>query len=460
MKIVSLLLAASLAASFVTACTPDSELVKDKAAFNNAPVANAGINISQTSDTPITLDGSGSFDPDGDAITLSWAFDTVPTGSALSGTEASLPGNNTSAPHTTFLADKAGTYVLSLIVEDALGATSSVDFVIVTVEDGKEPVANAGTDLTGIEGETFSLSGADSYDPLGRTLTYKWKMESAPSGSTVSSLSGDTTSSSSFVADKGGVYVVSLIVDNGLDSSSPDTALVRVSTADPLPPIALAGDDVTTEDCSWATLTGAGSYDPNGDSLTYQWVLQSKPSNSTASDANFDDTHVASPKFYPDVAGAYQVSLAVYDGTAWSTPDTLKITADERVANALPSVEAGTPKAAAGGDAECSPSGYTYDCDSCAPVTLALGDDATATDPDGDALTYLWTVVSGNGVIDDPTSLSTTVSLEDAEPTEPTVCEENEFQFLLTVTDCTGATASDTVTYTVTCCGIAASAMH
>lgn len=460
MMFVQRLWAFSLASSVFVACGTDSELVKDKGAFNSPPVANAGSNLSQSSDTPIELDASGSFDPDGDAITYHWSFDSVPSGSALAGTEASLPGNNSSAPQTTFLADKAGTYVVSLMVEDALGAKSTVDFVIVTVEDGKEPVANAGVDLTGLEGATFSLDGSESYDPLGRTLSYHWKVESAPTGSTVGALTGDTSANASFVADKGGVYVVSLVVNNGLDSSSPDTALVRVSAADPAPPVALAGDDITSEDCSWVDLSGSGSYDPNGYSLTYQWVLQSKPSNSTASDASFDSTATPTPKFYPDVAGSYVVSLAVYDGTAWSTPDTLKITADERVANAVPTVEAGTPKAADGGEAECSPSGYTYDCDSCSPVTLSLGDDASASDPDGDGMTYLWTVVSGNGVIADPTSLSTTVSLEDAEPTEPSLCEDNEFQFLLTVTDCTGATTSDTVTYTVNCCGIEATAVR
>jgi hypothetical protein len=67
-------------------------------------------------------------------------------------------------------------------------------------------------------------------------------------------------------------------------------------------------------------------------------------------------------------------------------------------------------------------------------------------------------VVSGEAQVTAPDALGTKVTLSDAIPTEPAVCDANEYVLKLTVTDCTGAAVSDTVTYTVNCCGIEAAA--
>jgi len=433
----------------------ENGIVAGKGSSNNKPVANAGANIELTADQPVNLDGSASYDPDGDPITFKWTFDSVPTGSGV--TADALPGNGTSTATTTFLADVVGTYVATLQVTDAIGNISDLSSVIVTVKPGALPVANAGADQTATAGATISLDGASSYDPLGRPLTYAWTIESLPSGS-ASTLSSPTTTAPTFTADKGGLYVVSLVVNNGINSSSPDTTVVQVASADATPPMASAGADIAGQDCTAVQLDGSASYDANGDTLTYRWEMQSAPAGSAASNNNFSSRTIASPTFYPDVAGNYVLSLTVYDGTSWATPDLVTIVAAERTFNAAPSVDAGAPKVAEGGEAACTLSGYTYDCEVCGPVTLDLGDDATASDPDGDPLTYSWTVVSGEVQITSPTSLATKVVLSEAIPTEPSVCDANEFVLQLSVTDCTGATATDTVTYTVNCCGVEAAA--
>jgi hypothetical protein len=76
-------------------------------------------------DALVTLEGSGSSDPDGDTITYAWTFKSKPTGSA-----ATLSGS-TSA-HPTFTADKAGNYVVELSVTDSLGAASGPANVTIT----------------------------------------------------------------------------------------------------------------------------------------------------------------------------------------------------------------------------------------------------------------------------------------------------------------------------------------
>ena len=95
--------------------------------INVAPVANAGNDQTVPEESTVTLDGTGSSDADGDALTYSWAFTTKPAEST-----AILSGTTTANP--TFTADEEGTYVVSLIVNDGT-VNSSPDTVIVTVTD-------------------------------------------------------------------------------------------------------------------------------------------------------------------------------------------------------------------------------------------------------------------------------------------------------------------------------------
>ena len=119
-----------------------------------------------------------------------------------------------------------------------------------------------------------------------------------------------------------------------------------------------------------------------------------------------------------------------------------------------PVANAGVDISDSAGTATCAPAGYVYACNECADVVLTLGTDATATDADGDSVTTMWTVTSGSATIDDPTSLSTDVTLTGAAPSEPGACEEIDYVFTLTATDCSGKSSSNTVTVTVDCCGV------
>ena len=433
-------------------CQSDTELIEKEG--NNPPVANAGDNIVQDADTPIQLNGAGSYDPDGHDLIFHWGFDTAPVGSVFAGDSWTLINNNTVEPTTTFMPDAPGTYIVSLWVEDNFGASSSADYVVITVNDGVAPVAEAGPELAGAVGDLITLDGTRSYDPHSRALSYQWTFASLPSGSSLTAVddpSGDVTT---FTPDVGGVYVAALIVDNGVSSSAPDTAIVRIESDVPTAPTAVTGEPISAEDCTAVPVDGSGSFDPNGEPLAYKWALVSGPAQSQATDANFADASAATTTFYPDVAGEYMLGLTVSDGTSWSDVSLQSITAEERTYNTPPAVEAGEDQAIDGGEAECSETGYTYSCDECAEQTVALGADATATDADADPLIISWEVLSGDAVIADPTALSTMVTLMEAEPTEPGACEDTVYEFQLTVTDCYGDTVTDIVTYTVTCCGI------
>ena len=419
---------------------------------NSPPVADAGADLTQSADQPVLLNGGGSFDPEGSALTYAWLLDSAPVGSRLATGDPSLLGE---VVDPAFTPDTEGTYVASLTVTDAEGLSSTPAYVVITVVAGQAPVANAGPDQLGREGDAVNLDGSRSFDPTGRSLTYSWALQLAPPSSALTGVTDPTAVGSSFVPDVGGIYVASLVVNNGVVASAPDTAVIRVSAADPQPPTALAGEDFTGEDCTALSLDGSGSFDPNGEPLIYQWSIQEKPVGSTATNASFGDRAAVSTTFYPDIAGEYLLSLAVSDGTSWSAPDLLIINATERVANNAPVVVAGPGQSVAGGDAECTASGYSYICASCDEQVFILGAGATVTDADGDPLTVRWQLVSGDGTIADPESLETTVRLEGATPITLGACEDNNYELQLSATDCTGATTSDIVTYTISCCGVA-----
>lgn len=101
------------------------------AAVNDPPVANAGANQSVPMKSTVTLNGSGSSDVDGNALTYSWSLITVPAHS-----KAVLSGANSVSP--TFKADKAGTYVAQLVVNDGTVDSVSPSTVTITATKGKK----------------------------------------------------------------------------------------------------------------------------------------------------------------------------------------------------------------------------------------------------------------------------------------------------------------------------------
>jgi hypothetical protein len=90
---------------------------------NVSPTANAGADQSVVPSTQVTLNGSGSTDPDGTITLYDWVQVSGPASVTLSGTGASR----------TFTPSVEGTYVFGLTVTDNDGATSSQDNVSVTV---------------------------------------------------------------------------------------------------------------------------------------------------------------------------------------------------------------------------------------------------------------------------------------------------------------------------------------
>ncbi len=115
------------ATSSVDATASDSAGLSVLAAGNHRPVADAGLDatVVASPSQDVSLDGSGSSDPDGDALSYAWTVASAPAGS-----NASLAGAATA--HPTFKADLAGDYHLMLEVSD--GTLGDDDTVVVHAE--------------------------------------------------------------------------------------------------------------------------------------------------------------------------------------------------------------------------------------------------------------------------------------------------------------------------------------
>jgi K319L-like, PKD domain len=113
-----------------------------------------------------------------------------------------------------------------VVVTTVYGASNPVTLTIVGSTPGRistnhPPMANAGPNQTVFVGSTVQLNGSGSTDQDGDTLTYRWLLISAPSGSTAS-LSSTTTVMPTFVPDKPGSYTVQLIVNDGHVGQRPE----------------------------------------------------------------------------------------------------------------------------------------------------------------------------------------------------------------------------------------------
>ncbi|MFD3392147.1 PKD domain-containing protein [Alteromonas macleodii] len=188
------------------------------ATANSAPVANAGNDQNASTGTVVTLNGSASSDADGDTLSYTWSLTSFPSGS-----NASLTNPTNVSP--TFTVDVDGTYVAQLIVNDGTVDSAADTVSVIAATANSAPVANAGNDQNVMAGTTVYLDGSGSTDADGDGLLYSWSFVSKPTGS-LSTFDDETTVNPGFTPDLDGSYVISLIVNDGIEDSEPDTLTV------------------------------------------------------------------------------------------------------------------------------------------------------------------------------------------------------------------------------------------
>jgi hypothetical protein len=324
---------------------------------NRPPVANAGPDQTVAVGQVVALNGGGSTDPDGQTLTYAWSFVSRPDGST-----AALSSAATVNP--TFLPDRQGDYIIRLIVND--GALDSAPDTVQISTRNSPPVANAGPDQQAFVGQPVALDGSASSDVDGDPLTYLWRVTSRPEGSTTEVIDPSQVKPT-FTPDVAGTFLIELVVDDGTVSSTPDTMVIETTVANRRP-TADAGADVTATVGAIVQLDGLGSNDADGDPLTYQWTLNSRPPNSSAT---LQGANALNPTLLIDQPGTYVVQLIVSDGMLDSDPDTISIS----TVNSPPVADPGSSREVRW------------------KTTVQL-DGSSSSDPDGDALGFAWSMLS------------------------------------------------------------------
>jgi hypothetical protein len=92
-------------------------------------------------------------------------------------------------------------------------------------------------------------------------------------------------------------------------------------------PVAVAGPDQVGEPGVEVLLDGSGSYDPDGDPITHQWMLLSAPAGSGLAALEQVAARQAVLAFTPDAAGTYVLGLVVSDGRLASARDVAQVRA-------------------------------------------------------------------------------------------------------------------------------------
>jgi hypothetical protein len=198
---------------------PDAVVVR---ARNSAPVAIAqcgsGSSCAVTHGRTGTLDGRGSYDPDGDDMTTTWsqltdAADCVancPTLPSCAPNSTVVPLTSASSPLATFVAPEAAplSLVFLLTVDD--GNADAAACLVYTVAN-VAPVALLATSAGGTnpssvnEGASFVLSGSPSGDPDGDGLTFLWEQLAGPAASLQSPNASVTSVTAPLIAANPGV---------------------------------------------------------------------------------------------------------------------------------------------------------------------------------------------------------------------------------------------------------------
>jgi hypothetical protein len=158
---------------------------------NNPPVADAGPDQIGIAAGTITLDGSASYDPDGDPITFQWIQEAGPT----------VTLSNPTAAKTTFNATAGQNYGFRLVVKDSFGAqgqartrvqTQAANPVQIVFFTGNPTNINPGQSSTlswrVINADTVTLSGVGTVQPVATQTV-------APSATTTYTLTAKNSTS-------------------------------------------------------------------------------------------------------------------------------------------------------------------------------------------------------------------------------------------------------------------------
>ncbi|CCN46519.1 hypothetical protein carrying PKD domains [Vibrio nigripulchritudo MADA3029] len=183
---------------------------------DRAPVARAGEDQVVSHVKTVTLDGSRSFDPDGDAITYAWK--------QVSGTPIALTTQGSQASFDAPLVGAESVHTFQLAVT-ANGKTGT-DNVIVTLRPNQAPVISYKPVTDIFVGDTVTIDASKTLDPDGDVISYRWS--GLPDGSVVNT----TTPTISFKVPAATTYNIELAASDSFSNTAVATIPVLVELVD------------------------------------------------------------------------------------------------------------------------------------------------------------------------------------------------------------------------------------
>jgi len=281
---------------------------------NVPPQAVTGANQNVKATDMVYLDASSSFDADNDFLKYTWKLISTPQDS-----RAEL--FNSTKVKSNFTADLPGTYVATLLVNDGKADSAIVATTITASAANSAPVAKLSADQMVTVGKVVTLDGSQSTDRDMDRLSYRWTLSYRPQGSSAA-ISAATDPMPTITPDLQGVYVATLIVNDGKADSLPVSTSVSAQFF--TMPVANAGLPQAVIAGAGVTLNGRLSVNTTNNPLTYAWTVVTKP---TASAATLSGATTPNPTLLTDVAGDYVVRLVVSDGAVSSSPSEVTIKA-------------------------------------------------------------------------------------------------------------------------------------
>jgi len=213
-------------------------------------------------------------------------------------------------------------------------------------------------------GDTLRLDASGSSDADGDSLTYAWRVDESPDASG-SALSAEQGAIVQFTPDAAGGYTFNVTVRDGDNDVSASRSIQVVEPVND-PPVADAGPDLSAPPGDEVILDGRGSSDPDGDGLSFDWQLVSSPMGSQST-VSGEDAAIA--RLTLDQPGSFELTLTVSDGRL-EDQDSVIVRGNR------------PPIAVAGPDLQTE-------------VNVAVDlDGSGSSDPDGDVLSFDWSVVS------------------------------------------------------------------
>jgi hypothetical protein len=332
----------------------------------------------------IVLDGSGSFDPEGEKLTYRWR--------QVAGPEVKLRDADTPWPR--FTPTGPGRYEFELVVaappEGGRGFLLEGPPVRLTVDvlpPNRRPRVEVAAILSAEPGQWAFLDGGDATDPDGDVLTFHWELvtdkDKGPAAPLPMLVEMDPFNGRGrrvrVRAWRSGECRFRLTVTDAFGATATDETVLRVAPND-LPPVGIprvqGGASFSNEEGALASghfalrlgawphpnggvneppvavaradgpdgdgrvvLDGSASRDPNGDTLEFRWeqtagpkVRVMRPLDSPENnDVHVDARDLARVEFTPPALGRYAFSLVVFDGVLESKAVTVEVVASDEV---------------------------------------------------------------------------------------------------------------------------------